>query len=93
MEDKNNGKRQEISGGDHLDGGGFRAVVHGRGEEGGAVRLLECEGLYDHQARGLCDLGADPAAARRGVQEDGRGECVHADVHTGKPSGKGEGSR
>ena len=39
------------------------------------------------------DLGADPEAAGRAVQGDGRRKCLYAHVHPGEPSSEREGSR
>ena len=48
---------KEDGGGHHIHGRGFCPVVHGRGEEGGAVRLCQRERMYGDQAGGLCPLG------------------------------------
>ena len=68
-----------------------RQVVHRRGEEGGAHRVFQREGLHGDQAGRLRDLGEDPGGGGPPLQGDRRGECLHAHVYSGEPSAEGEG--
>ena len=68
-------------------------MVYGRGSSGGSDGLHPGARLHGHQALRLRHLGADSAAARRGIQAHRPPEREHADAHSGEPAAQGSGSR
>ena len=68
-------------------------MVYGRGSSGGSDGLHPGARLHGHQALRLRHLGADSAAARRGIQAHRPPEREHADAHSGEPTAQGSGSR
>ena len=68
-------------------------MVHRHRQKGRADGLLERQGLHDHPALRLRDLGEHPARARQPLQGDRPPERLHAALHPGVPPAEGKGPR